>query len=55
MNREMKVTKEEFKRMLEKKAIRPASLDDVQGTHHNKPIIRHPNTNQWFVVVRADR
>lgn len=45
------VTVEEFKRLLAAKLIRPASLDDVYGTHHKRTLYRHPNTKQYFVAV----
>lgn len=45
------VTPEEFKALLFSKAIRPASLEDVYGTHHKRPLYRHPNTNQYYVEV----
>lgn len=45
------VTVEEFKTLLTSKKIRPASLDDVYGTHHRRPLYRHPNTQQYYVEV----
>jgi hypothetical protein len=42
----------EFKRLLETKHIRPASLEDVNGTHHTRALYRHPNTKQWYVAVQ---
>ena len=42
---------DEFKRSLRLGLIRPASLDDVMGTHHNRSLYRHPNTNQYYVDV----
>jgi hypothetical protein len=46
------VTVEEFKTMLLKKEIRPASLEDVWGTHHSRLIYLHPNTKQPYVKVK---
>ena len=43
-----------FQIALRERTIRPASLDDVTGTHHNRKLVRHPNTQQWFVLVRED-
>lgn len=45
------VTAEEFKALLRAKAIRPASLEDVCGTHHSRPLVRHPNTKEFFVMI----
>ena len=50
--REKKITAEEFKQLLQNKQIRPASLEDVYGTHHKRPLYRHPNTGAWFVEIR---
>jgi len=44
-------TVEEFKSLLQAGAIRPASLEDVHGTHHSRGLYRHPNTGQWYVEV----
>lgn len=49
--REKKVTEQEFRELLASKKIRGASLEDVQGTHHNRSIYKHPRTTQWFVEV----
>jgi hypothetical protein len=46
------ITVDEFKSLLFKKEIRPASLEDVWGTHHNRPIYIHPNTKQPYVKVK---
>ena len=46
------VTANVFKALLESKSIRPASLDDVMGTHHNRPLYIHPNTGQYFTGVK---
>jgi len=42
----------EFRRLLDAKRIRPASLEDVYGTHHKRPLYRHPVTNQYYVEVK---
>ena len=47
------ITIEEFKRLLAAKLIRPASLEDVHGTHHQRPLYKHPNTNQLYVRTRS--
>jgi hypothetical protein len=49
MKKPLPITVEEFKNLLSKKQIRPASLDDVWGTHHERPIYLHPNTKQPYV------
>lgn len=46
------ISVEEFKRLLEAKEIRPASKDDVYGTHHQRPLYLHPNTGQYYVKVK---
>lgn len=51
VSRERKVSPNEFRRLLAARLIRPASLDDVLGTHHKRPLYRHPNTGQWYVLV----
>jgi len=43
------VTEQEFKQLLFAKLIRPASLEDVRGTHHKRALYRHPCTGQYFV------
>ena len=48
------VTIWEFKKLLRGGYIRPATLDDVHGTHHGRPLYRHPSTGQWFVAIRKD-
>jgi hypothetical protein len=50
-NRVVNITKEDFRALLSAKAIRPASLEDVYGTHHKRPLYRHPNTNDYYVEV----
>ncbi len=50
--RERKVSAEEFKRLLADKLIRPASLQDVEGLHHKRPLYSHPNTKQYFVQIK---
>lgn len=45
-------TAEEFRELLRNKRIRPASLEDVCGTHHRRALYRHPNTQQYWVAVR---
>jgi hypothetical protein len=52
MERLIDVGLEEFKRLLSSKEIRPASLDDVMGTHHKRPLYRHINTGQFYVAVK---
>ena len=39
---------ETFKTLLRAKKIRAASLQDVEGLHHNRPLYRHPNTGQLY-------
>lgn len=51
-NRKVEVTVEEFKRLLSEKKIRPASLEDVHGTHHKRTLYKHPNTGQLYVASR---
>lgn len=46
------VTEAEFRELLGNKLIRPASLEDVHGTHHRRALYRHPNTQQYYVAVR---
>lgn len=41
----------EFKTLLAAKQIRGASLDDVMGTHHQRPLYKHPHTGELFVSV----
>lgn len=43
-----------FQIALRARTIRPASLDDVEGTHHKRKLVRHPNTNDWYVLCRED-
>lgn len=43
--------REVFRRWVEEGQIRPASLDDMWGTHHNRPVYAHPNTGQPFVAL----
>ena len=43
---------EKFEQMLKAGLIRPASVDDVWGTHHDRPIYDHPNTGQPYVQVQ---
>ena len=47
-----KATEPEFKALMQSRQIRPASLDDVQGTHHNRPLYKHPRTGQFFVAIK---
>lgn len=49
--REQIVTEEQFKKLVQHKKIRPASLEDVSGTHHKRPLYRHPRTKQWYVKI----
>ena len=46
------VTETEFREMLVAKLIRPASLDDVNGTHHKRNLYLHPRTQQYYVAVK---
>ena len=46
------IDRETFRRLLTEKRIRPASLDDVWGTHHNRPIYKHPNTEEFYVETQ---
>lgn len=49
--RQQLVTKEEFKALMTNRQIRPASLQDVEGIHHQRPLYQHPNTKQWWVAT----
>ena len=51
MSRLKTVTEEEFKLLLRAKKIRPASLEDVHGTHHSRPLYKHPRTGEFYVEV----
>lgn len=44
---------ETFKRWVATKAIRPASLADVNHTHHKRKLYTHPNTKQPWVAVKG--
>lgn len=46
------ITEEEFRRLLLAKLIRPSSLEDVHGTHHQRPLYRHPRTGQYYTTVK---
>lgn len=46
------VSVEEFKKLLNQKLIRPASLQDVEGLHHQRDLYKHPNTGQYYVAVK---
>ena len=52
MDRELKITEAKFKELLRAKKVRPASLEDVNGTHHRRPLVKHPRTGQWFVTAK---
>lgn len=52
MSRVKTVSALEFRRLLAAKRIRPASLEDVYGTHHKRSLYRHPVTNQYYVEVK---
>lgn len=52
MNREFEITEEEFRLLLAAKKIRPASLEDVHGTHHKRPLYRHPRTGQFYTTTK---
>lgn len=45
------ISEAKFRELLRKKFIRPASLEDVNGTHHTRPLYRHPKTNQYYVQI----
>lgn len=45
------VSKEQFKEWLATGDIRPASLEDMWGTHHDRPCYAHPVTGQPFVSL----
>lgn len=47
----VQTTVEEFKELLKAGKIRPASLEDVNGTHHTRALYKHPNTKAWFVAI----
>jgi hypothetical protein len=49
------ISTEDFKRMLKNVEIRPASLEDVWGTHHDRPVFLHPNTKQPFVKTMENK
>lgn len=53
MNKPITIDKEQFKIWLSEGQIRPASLEDVWGTHHNRPCYSHPNTGQPYVAVKG--
>ena len=42
----------EWRIALLERTIRPASLDDVWGTHHQRPLYKHPNTGQWYTTTK---
>lgn len=46
------VTEQEFRTLLGSKLIRPASLEDVRGTHHSRSLYRHPRTKQYWVATK---
>lgn len=52
MKRLLEVSVEEFKKLLAQRQIRPASLEDVNGTHHKRPLYRHPITGQYYVSIK---
>lgn len=52
MRRFIETTPEKFKELLISKKIRPASLEDVSGTHHKRNLYKHPNTQQYYVEVK---
>lgn len=51
MRRPRAITPEQFIALLRAKRIRPASLQDVEGLHHKRPLYLHPNTKQPWVEV----
>lgn len=53
MKRLKHITPDDFKSLLAARAIRPASLDDVYGTHHKRDLYKHPNTGQYYVSIKA--
>lgn len=44
---------EQFRALLGIRVLRGASLQDVEGLHHQRPLVRHPNTGEWFVFTGA--
>ena len=56
MNKRIKkISEEKFKQLLLNKEIRLASLDDVNGTHHKRPLYRHPRTDQFYTTVKVTK
>lgn len=51
MQRLREIDEDTFKKLLVAKRIRPASLDDVNGTHHKRPLYKHPRTGQYYTEV----
>lgn len=49
--RERCVSVDEFKSLLTSRKIRLATLNDMMGTHSQKPLYLHPNTGVWFIAV----
>lgn len=45
------VGEEKFREWLLAKDIRPASLEDMYGTQHDRPCYAHPRTGQPFVSM----
>jgi len=45
------VPRETFKKWIQEKQVRLASLEDVWGTHHDRPCFYHPNTRAPFVAL----
>lgn len=43
------VSVDEFKQMVNDRTIRSACMEDILGTHHQKPLYRHPNTGHLWV------
>ena len=51
-NRIKVISVDEFKHLLINNLIRLASLQDVEGIHHQRPLFRHPNTGAYYTTVK---
>lgn len=38
-----------FMLALQQGTIRPASPEDMHGTHRKRTVVQHPHTNKWWV------
>lgn len=45
------VDRDTFKLWLTTNQIRPASIDDMWGTHHDRPAYAHPVTGQPYIAM----